>query len=488
VPLVVVGALLAALAGGASAAERAERLPVVVHVHSDLSTGDFALDALADMAEAQGVGALLLGENYLARVEYGLPPFRALTRVSEDAPSVVAGGLEHFLATVAEVRARHPGLIIVPGVEVVPHYFWTGSPLALDMQVHETQKNLLVWGVDAPALARLPVVGNAAAGVHGWQSVLDALPVVLVVPGVLLLARTRAVRQRIGRATIVVRRRRWAPGALLCAVAAVALVRGWPFTVDRYPPWSDFGAAPHQALIDAVNAAGGVSMWSFPEARDEGARAVGPVRVTWGTEPYADDLLRTFRYTAFGGVYEDTTRFERPGGGWDRALREYLAAERSRPAWALGESGFHGLSAGKHLALVQTVLVDVARSERGVLDAIREGHAWALRRSPEFALALGEFVVAGPGGAATVGGTLRLAPGAPVEVRAAIEADGPGRSVRVTLVKNGGVAAVWTGVTPFRASHREDFDGHPGYFRLDVWGPTADHRILTNPVFVRPTT
>ena len=77
----------------------------VVHVHSDLSTGDFSLEELVALADRQGIGALLLAENYLLRVEYGLPPFRALTRVSREERSV-DGRVEHYLARVAEAQAR----------------------------------------------------------------------------------------------------------------------------------------------------------------------------------------------------------------------------------------------------------------------------------------------------------------------------------------------------------------------------------------------
>ena len=50
--------LLAGLTGAAAltwladAAEGLERLPAVLHLHSDLSTGDFSLEQLAAMAEA----------------------------------------------------------------------------------------------------------------------------------------------------------------------------------------------------------------------------------------------------------------------------------------------------------------------------------------------------------------------------------------------------------------------------------------------------
>ena len=140
-----VAALLAVLAWALAgdAAEGLDRLPAVLHLHSDLSTGDFSLEQFAAMAEKQGIGALLLTENYLLRIEYGLPPFRALTRVVREERSVLDGGIDRYLARVAQLRATNPRVLIVPGVEVLPHYYWSGSPLAHSGQSPGSQ--LLVW-------------------------------------------------------------------------------------------------------------------------------------------------------------------------------------------------------------------------------------------------------------------------------------------------------------------------------------------------------
>jgi len=463
-----------------------ERLPAVVHVHSDVSTGDLPLEELAAAAERQGIGALLLAENFQLRVEYGLFPFRALTRVVREERSVLDAGAASYLARVRAAQAKNPRVLLVPGVEVAPHYHWAGSPLALELALHDTQKNLLVFGLTDPAtLAALPVVHNRRPGVYSAQSVLDALPVLLVLPGLVLLLRRRRRLRRLGHAVVLVRRRRWLAGGALCALGVAALVRGWPFTADPYPPYAALGLAPHQALITWVERHGGVTVWSLPEARDEGEQGVGPVRVTWRTEPYGDDLLRTARWTAFGAVYEDTTRFERPGERWDRLLGEYAAGERSRPAWALGEAGFHGFSAGKRLGAIQTVFLVEERSARGLLDALAHGRMYALQRAPAAGLVLGEFAVRGGGAAATSGETLRAAAGTPLEVRLAVEAEGAGSApVRATLVRNGTVVGAWSGPPPLRVVHREVFDGAPAYFRFDARGPVP-HRLLTNPLFVR---
>ncbi|HEU4367717.1 MAG TPA: hypothetical protein VFV05_05740, partial [Methylomirabilota bacterium] len=463
-----------------------ERVRGVVHVHSDLTTGDFTLEGLVGLAERQGIGALLLAENYALRVDYGLPPFRALTRVSRHERSLGAAP-EAYLARVAEVQRQLPHVLLIPGVEVMPHYYWTGSPLALDLTVHNLQKNLLVFGITDPAALRtLPMPGNRAAGVYTLQSALDALPGLLLIPGVVLLRRRRAVRKPLGRgAVVVVRRRSWATGTLLCLVGLVALVRGWPFTVERHPPSQDFGVAPYQALIDRVDALGGATVWSFPEARDAGEERYGPLRVAWLTEPYADDLLRTFRYTAFGAVYEDTSTFERPGGGWDRLLGEYARGERSRPAWALAESGFHGLVAGKQVGPLQTVFLVAEKSPAAVLDALRRGRMYAVQRTRELGLDLAEFAVRAGGLTAGAGETLRAPPGTPIEVAVAVEAsDGRPHDVRLAIVLDGRVVALDRGGAPLRTLYRTTAGVAPLVVRVEARG--SQQRVVSNPVFVKP--
>jgi hypothetical protein len=405
--------------------------------------------------------------------------------VSRQAPSI-GDAPERYLARVAEVRQRLPHVLLIPGVEVMPHYYWTGSPLALDMTVHNLQKNILVFGVaDPAALAALPVAGHAPAGHYTAQSVADALPVLLLVPGLALLRR-RPVRRRLGRgAVIVVRRRAWVRGAGLCAIGLAALVRGWPFTADPYSTTSDPGVGPYQALIDRVEQLGGATVWSFPEARDVGEEHVGPVRVRWLTEPYPDDLLKTFRYTAFGAVYEDTSTFERPGGGWDQLLAEYVRGERSRPAWAVAESGFHGLTAGKQVGPLQTVFLVADKSEAGVLDALRRGRMYAVQRTREVGFDLAQFTVTGGGARAGAGETLQVPAGTPIELAVAVEAsDGRAHDVRLVIVVNGRAVAVERGGTPMRTVYRATTDGTPLVLRVEARG--APHRLLSNPIFVRP--
>ena len=470
----------------AAPASALERLPAVLHVHSTLSTGALSLEDVVATAEQQEIGAVLVTENYLLRVEYGLAPFRALTRLAYEEKSVLPR-LDEYLARVEEVRRRFPRMVVMPGVEVMPHYHWSGTPFSLQLGLHDTQKNILVFGLrDAASLRALPAIGNPAARQIALQSLIDLVPALLVIPGIILLARPRSYRRRLGRAVIVVRRRRWVLGGIVLALGVFGIIRAWPFTVDPYPPWRSYAVDPHQTFIDEAERLGGAAVWSFPEAPDGGERQVGPLRVRWKTDPYPDDLLRTTGYTAFGAVYEQPTRFTRPGEGWDRLLTQYAAGERARPVWGVGESGFHANRAGKRIGPIQTVFLVGERSEAAVLDALKRGRMYAVRHSGDAPLVLSEFVAASPEATAEMGDTLAAPSGTPIEVRATVQtADGKAHPVRIALVRDGEVVGTWSGPAPLRIVHRETSDTRRHYYRIYARVSTSDYQ-LGNPVFVAP--
>jgi len=485
--VLVVGLLVFAAALPAGAEELGQ-VRGVVHVHTDFTTGELSLDEIVQRARSQGIEAIFLSENFLVRVVYGLSPFRSLLSVREEEPSVLGRGVERYLAMVEAARQRAPGIVIVPGVEVIPHYWWTGSPFGGDLTIHDLQKNILVFGLSsAAALRALPATGSPATARYSAASVIEALPALLLVPGLLLLRRRPARRRLSDRVVIVEARRHWLSGGLLCVVAVGTLVRGLPFTTDAFTPYRELGAAPYQELIDVVERQGGAAVWSFPDAFDYGEQRVLGLRVTLKTDPYGDDLLRTFRYSAFGGAYEDTTRFPQLGGGWDYLLAEYARGERSRPAWAIGESGFHGQGEGKWIGAAETVFLVSAKTEAALVDALRRGRVYAVRRTDKTTTpVLDGFGVTAGDAIGISGDTLTVPPGAPVGVRASVRmSDASAQAIRVLLIKNGGVAQVWSGTTPFTIEHREVFDGAPAFLRLEVRSSSLAY-ILSNPIFLRP--
>ena len=174
---------LAEIAAGSAAAPVTGpySLRAAVHVHSTMSTGSLSLESLARRAEEQQLDVLILSENFTLRYDYGLPPLEGFLKYHASFPSVMEYGVRRFLDEVRAVQRRHPNLIIIPGVEVAPHYYWTGSLLQGDLTMHNAQRNLLVIGLErAEDYEQLPSRGNSFSFVWGRQSVVNGLPLLLL--------------------------------------------------------------------------------------------------------------------------------------------------------------------------------------------------------------------------------------------------------------------------------------------------------------------
>jgi hypothetical protein len=471
------------------AGEPLRQVRAVVHVHSTWSTGDQSLEQLVARARAAGVEAIILGENFLQRFEYGLPPLRGLLRHRVEYPSLEAKGVERFLREVESVNARQVDVVVIPGAEIIPHYYWSGSLWRGTLTMHDAQKNLLALGLTrAEDYRQLPVVGNDQAGPLDLHTLWLASPVLLVIPGTWLLRVRRRHTVQLQRFRVTEERRLVLPGLVCFAAAVLLLANNYPFRRQAFSPYDVRpGLRPHQAAIDFIAERGGVAAWSLPEARDHQMVTRGPFRATIRTEPHPDALLETDRFTAFGGIYEDTTTFTQPGGGWDVLLQHYLAGHRAAPAWAIGEAAYHAEEhAGKQFGAVQTVLLSDGKEPAALLRAMREGRMYAVRRTREASYVLSQFQARLPGKPPIeAGGRLAASPRERPELHAAItSASGKPLPVEVRLIRSGRVVQQVTAATPVTLRYQEDplETGARLVYRLEAQGPGG--RILGNPVFV----
>lgn len=487
--------LLLALAGDASAAASSrEWHPVTTafHVHSSISTGDDTLDVLAARAHSSGIEAVFLTDNYLLRYEYGLFPLRGLLRRTVELPSVMQAGVGRFLSDVREANRRHPDVLLIPGVEVVPLYYWTGSVFNKNLTMHDAQKNLLVLGLTSDDdYLRLPVAGNAGAYRYGWWSVAGLSPVLLILPAVWLITRPVDRKVRVGWTFMTVRSRCTAPGVVLLTLAGLLLINNYPFGIPLYDLYHDgYGLSPHQHVIDYVRERGGLTVWSMPEARDYNQYGYGRLGVvTVKTDPYPEALLKTDGYTGFGSVYQDTITVTDPAGLWDSALLEFMHGGRRTVPWGVGEVAYHRAGeAGVALDQVETVLWVREQTPAALLEAMSKGRMYALVRTKEYGLRLDDFSLVSPdsGEAAISGETLQAGPAAAIRVRLSVAAtDGRPRPVPVRVIRSGRVVASLSETTPFRVEYPDTAPaaGEMAYYRLLIGSP--GNRIVSNPIFVR---
>lgn len=464
-------------------------LRAAVHVHSTTSTGSLSLESLARRAEEQQLDVLILSENFTLRYDYGLQPLDGVLKYHVTFPSVMEYGIQRFLDDVRAVQHRHPNLIIIPGVEVAPHYYWTGSLLRGNLTMHNAQRNLLVIGLEkAEDYAHLPARGNVSSFVWGWHSVVDGFPLLLLVPAVWFWKSQNS------------RRSDWkGPVSRLRPVLAISLVitsvvltaNAWPMKMPLYSSHDGtVGYRPYQALIDQAVEQGALVFWSMTEARDFSRHSFGPLgTVTIKTEPHPEALVLTQGYTGFGGLYQDARRVIAPGGVWDQLLQSRTVQEGDLFPSLIGEVAFHGTGdAGKDLDRVYTVIRSSERTAVGILAALKAGRAYAVARGDEnILLQLDEFRVLSNGRSAGIGETLHGSTSEDLTVRVGVSAvDGKPYAAKLRVIRSGQVIKQIEGQTPLQVELTDYEVQRSAWlnYRIEVVGKAGE--LLTNPIYVAP--
>ena len=419
-----------------------ERVRGVVHVHSDLTTGDFTLEGLVGLADQQGIGVLLLAENYrsarglrsaaVPRADAG-EPARALGR--RRARGLLRPGGRGPAATAA--RAAHPrgrgdaalSLDRLAG-RARPH---RAQPPEERPRVRPDRS-----GRAGRAARRRPAAGRP----YTAQSLFDALPVLLLVPG-RGAAGSAAVRSGAGWAA--------APSSSCvagrgCAAAccapwapspSCAAGRSRPIRIRRS---SDPGLAPYQAADRSRRAArrrrrvvvpGGA--WTSASSSRSGAGGLADRALSRRSAEDVSLQRRSARST------RTRATFERPGGGWDRLLRRVRPGRAHAAGVGARRVGLPRPHRGQADGPAADRVPRREKSEAGVLDALRRGRMYAVQRTRE--LGLRPRRVRGQRGrehgragrdAAGAGGDARSSSHVAVEA-----SDGKRHDVRVAVVVNG---------------------------------------------------
>ncbi|MFQ5691913.1 MAG: PHP domain-containing protein [Nitrospinota bacterium] len=455
-----------------------------MHVHSTFSTGAMSIDALAGLAEEDGLDVLIMTDHARVSLAWGLAPLRNLLRVQIERPSVFQSGVRKYFDAIAEANRKRPEVLLLPGMEVTAHYHFSGDPFSGNLVAHNWRRHLHVLGLrrpedflalpvaGPPTVALLRARGRSAFPSSVWPYLLPGFLFLVTLVGVYLMFR-RGIRRALG--------------FLLYLVFLPLTVNDLPFLQPPTDPYAgDPGIRPYQALIDEAVRMGGLALWAHQGSLLQNQK-VGPVRLK--TPPHPEVLLQSRGYTAFDAIYEDNFVASKPGRQWDLALGEYVQGRRKSPVWAYGGVDFHNrseLRGRKRLSDIQTVLFLKERSETEVLSALQEGRMYVVRGYGPSRLRLDDFSVVSPDRRlmALTGETLTS--GDPPEIRFRISAsDGSERDLTVLLVRNGEVIQTFRGKTPLRVRYT---DGDPSvrgkvYYRLDAKVSRAEH-LITNPIFV----
>ncbi len=448
-----------------------------IHVHSRFSNGDLSVEELARLAEEKGVDLLVLTDSLLTRVTYGLWP---LDRIgipglnTFSRPSVLDHGMDRYLDEIRAARERHPGVVIVAGVEVAPAWYWEGSPWS-ELTLHGFDRHLLVLGLTGDEMQDLPVAGN-----ESWSNT-EIRWSRVVLPLLLLAAGSKLLLSRSPRRLIN------AGGLVLAFVGTLVAWNNYPFGLVADPGARRHDVGPYQSLIDWVERRGGLVYWAYPEAKYGNVSAGGATMVSG---PHAEDLLETEGYDGFEGLYGDEITVTAPGGIWDRSLIEHLAGRRARPPFVITGIDYHGPKKGgdgwDEIDGGRTMVLMEERTEEAALAALRRGRAYATFQAFPRKWRLADFTVSTADGSRATHGEGLSGP-SPVTISWAMDwiEGAPEKPVtfRFDLIRNGTVIETFSSPLPIRGGITQELTPGRYYFRAMADAHRLN-RLLTNPVFV----
>lgn len=397
-------ASLAVVSSSASGARSEQRtlLRVCIHIDSAVSGGKYTIEDVARIAEEYKIDALLFTDRLNMEIDYGLWPFRGIVRKRKRIPSVATLGPRRYLREIREAQAKHKDLIIVPGVEALPCYYWklkrkifipTPSRLAQVLTLCRAHEHVLALGLDKPEdYKRLPTMSNGLP--IAWFRVVSRLfwitVCILAAWGCFRFASKRDRRaSRSGREKNGAR----VLGIGLAGFAVLSLVDMCLCPPRIYTPYDgDPGTGPAQLFFDEAAKLGALTFWAHPEV----ATNMTINGIHEETPAYPDHLMTTNNYTGFAIFWEGMKVIGKPGGEWDRILTAYCRGIRKNPVWAIGEIDFDENRHPRTICEVMTFVWVYEKTQDEVLDALRHGAMYATRnfyseklRIKEYALVAG---------------------------------------------------------------------------------------------------
>jgi hypothetical protein len=464
--------LVTLLIPAAGDSEEYIQLAGVVHLHTTFSSGAYSLEELVEKAKEKGIEVLIPTDHDLVAMEYGLFPLRNIIKKRVERKSILKEGPERYLLDISQINKAQKNVLVIPGAQSSPFYYWTGSPFMKNLTAHDYRKELLLIGMKNPEdYQHLPILHNG----FSTQYLKAFLPQAIVLSCAFSLALFLIIQRGVIRYI----------GIFVALSSLLLLIDHHPFKSSRFDPYhGEQGIGPFQELIDYVRDRKGLVFWAHPESKyaQDGVR-IGPV--TLKTPPYPDALLESARYTGFAAIYGDMSHLVDPGKQWDQALNQFCGDKRERPPWAISESDFHTESEDVGLDTFQTIFLVGEKSIAGVLESLAKGRMYALQKGKEPRMVLDRFEVEDKDAkrSAGMGSGIRLQRSPLVTGR--LSSSGAGRlAVDVSLIRGGTIFKRFKGETPLEFSF-EDPDGWTGktYYRLDVQDSSGG-RLITNPIFV----
>ena len=443
----------------------------LMDLRSTFSDGVYDVDTLAKMARERGFEVVVVNDHDVMAMEYGIPPLRNVLKSREERNSINAAGAVQYLQAIQEAEKNNPGMIIIPGSESSPFYYWSGSVFDGGLTANNHERRLLTVGMESSQdYEGLPILHNGFT-----KRYLSMAFTELVLFGFAFITGI----------ALIIWRGFYRIGGV--ALALLSLVFAWnsnPFRSSPYDPYhGDQGIAPYQHFIDDVSSRGGITFWNYPETKS-GVRDLGPIKVK--TEPYPWVLLDSKGYTGFAALYGDTITITEPGNLWDKVLVEYCRGYRDRPPWGIATADYHKEEhAGEKLGNFQTIFLVKEKTRGAILEAMKAGKMYAYRGAYPRSVRLTEFSVSDSAEVTKgLSGDDIIVQGPPRIKVALTASEALDQPVRVRLIRSGQLIETFDAKLPMTVDYEDESAaiGEKHFYRVDMQGCGI---LVSNPIFVK---
>lgn len=465
----------------------------IVRVNTDISAGLESCEEVAQLAQNADIDFIVFSDQFLVRAEYGIFPFRKSLKFCKTRKSIVSFGIENYLKKIEATDKQFPDMVLIPGVDIAPHYYWTGKPFSKEFSTNQFSQQLTIFGPSSYKFYReLPVIHNEKTD-FSLISILKLLPLLFVFWGIALICfrNVGGYSDRQGNVYgYKTKRARIFAGLLMIIIGMLWTIENRPFTKPLpFDQYSDFGKDPYQYVINYIRKNNKdkrcAIFWSAPEAKM--TDSVYGVKMV--SMPYFEDIMNTTGHNGFAGIYGDTATAHKPGHEWDTLLMEYCEGKRSVKPVIIGELDYHGKR--RKIDLIQTVVAVDKFDAQSIVNAICEGNSYAYANIGTDELIFEEISLKSRHDSAGMGEILKITEGENIILTIKGRIKGYNRdktTLRVTVVVNGKA-------TEFLKSNGSKFNlklplkykkefKKKGYIRFLLETNQAG-RVVSNPIFLQ---
>lgn len=448
------------------------QLDTIADVKTNFSEGCASIKDIGNQAERLGIDAVIFGDYARNSIEFGAKPFERIFKNATEGPSVLGRGASGFISEVNDNDRQLKETILIPGLETIPFYFWSGSNYDKNLTAHNWDKHLMVVGLPtAQEYEQLPLQNSNLSSKY-TDPLLKQFAIIVF----LLMVSVGAVYKGYARILTVP----------LMILLLLLTINNHPFRSSPFDAYhGDQGMKPYQNMIDYANSKGAMVFWNHMEPiasiRKHGTTSLK-------TLPYPDDLLKTKNYTGFQVVGDHPIQQAEAGKQWDQVLMEYIQGQREQPVWGYGGNDYLCEDQdGDRLGSVRTIVLVREKNRDTLFDAIRKGRMYSVRQVDDNRLSLDEFLVEDQktGQQATLGQELTSTdfPAVKIKLRSI---KGGNKTAQIQIIRNGVLVKQENVSLPYELTWRDVGNDQQGraYYRIRASVNSMDH-LVSNPIFVK---